>query len=223
VQLYSLTNRYHRYLSVKALPQKEWRTGTVDMTQMRCPDGSGGPLSENERIDDIQFYVDPRAELLIDDVVLYDAAAEGEKRPFPERILYTAWFDTGAHGKEWLGDFAIVAHEAPRKWKAARSVLQSDGAPWIRLNLKGDRRVSAITEVAFKHHLAGGDSIRVELRHSKSNLTLVQELKNLPRDAWSESTARFRFAVADAAVDEIRFLPPPGATLTIDDVLLYVP
>jgi len=40
------------------------------MTEMRRPDGMGGPLSEPERIDDIQFYVDPRAGVLIDDVVL---------------------------------------------------------------------------------------------------------------------------------------------------------
>ena len=53
----------------------------------RRPDGSGGPLAEDERIDDIQFYIDPRAELLIDDIVLYEAAPDGEKRPFPARVL----------------------------------------------------------------------------------------------------------------------------------------
>jgi purine nucleosidase len=225
VQLYSLSNGYHRYLSVKGVPQNEWRTGTVDMTQMRRPDGTGGPLSENERIDDIQFYVDPRAEVLIDDVVLYDAAAEGEKRPFPERILYTGWFDTGKHGKEWLGDFEVVAHEKPRHWKAARSVPQNDGKPWIRLDFKGERRVGTATEAAFKYHLAGGDRLRVELRHKKTGKTWSQDLTKLATGGWSEGTARFTIPAAAAGkihADELRFLPPPGATLTIDEVLLYV-
>lgn len=47
VQLYSLSKGYHRYLSLKGLPQEKWQSGTVDMTAMRRPDGSGGPLAEN--------------------------------------------------------------------------------------------------------------------------------------------------------------------------------
>src|SRR6185437_229370 len=78
IQIYSFTNGYHRYLSLKGLPQGHWETATVDMTQVRRPDGSGGPLAENERIDDVQFYVDPRAEVLIDGFVLYDAARDDE-------------------------------------------------------------------------------------------------------------------------------------------------
>ncbi len=73
------------------------------MTAVRRPDGSGGPLSENERIDDMQFYVDPRAELLIDDMVLYDAAVPGEKRPFPKSIQFTGLFDTGKQGQGMAG------------------------------------------------------------------------------------------------------------------------
>jgi hypothetical protein len=227
IQLYSLSNGYHRYLSVNGLPQNEWREGTVDMTQMRRPDGSGGPLSENERIDDIQFYVDPRAELLIDDVVLYDEAVPSEKRPFPKRILFTGIFDTGKQGKEWPGDFEIVAHEKPRTWKAARSVIDpATKQPWIRINLRGDRRLGAMTELGFKYHLSGADQMRVELAHGKTRAVLRQELKDLPRDQWSEATLRFQNANADIDdvwADEIRFILPTGATLTVDDVLLYVP
>src|SRR5262249_3144952 len=114
VQLYSLTRGFHRYLSLDGLTQDRWMSAAVDMTQLRRPDGSGGPRSEDERIDDIQFYIDPRAELLIDDIVLYEAAGPDEKRPFPERILYTGLFDTGKQGKEWPGDFEIIPHEKPR-------------------------------------------------------------------------------------------------------------
>ncbi|MCI0683583.1 MAG: nucleoside hydrolase [Gemmataceae bacterium] len=226
VQLYSLTNGYHRYLSVNGLPQNEWREGTVDMTQMRRPDGTGGPLAENERIDDIQFYVDPRADLLIDDVVLYDEAAPGEKRPFPRRILFTGWFDTGKQGKEWPGDFEIVNHEKPRTWKAARSAMNpATKQPWLRVHLRGDRRLGAATELTFKYHLAGADQMRVELAHAKTHQVRREELKGLPRDRWSEATLRFnvmKAATEDVWADEIRFLLPAGATLVVDDVLLYV-
>ena len=101
VQLYSLSNGYHRHLTLAGLPQDKWELATVDMTQLRRPDGSGGPLSEDERIDDIQLYIDSRGELLIDDVVLYAAAtaaasnASPGREPFPARILFTGWFDTG--------------------------------------------------------------------------------------------------------------------------------
>jgi inosine-uridine nucleoside N-ribohydrolase len=138
VQIYSLTKGYHRYLALKDLPQGRWESATVDMAMCRRPDGSGGPLSADERIDDIQFYVDPAAELLIDDIVLYESAPEGEKRPFPKRMLFTGWFDTGKQGKEWPGDFDIVPHKAPQKWKAAKSILDPRrDAPWIRLDLRG--------------------------------------------------------------------------------------
>ena len=53
VQIYSLTNGYHRCLTLTGLPQEKWESGTVDMTAVRRPDGSGGPLSENERISTI--------------------------------------------------------------------------------------------------------------------------------------------------------------------------
>lgn len=121
VQIYSLSKGYHRYLSVTKLPQEKWGEGTVDMTAARRPDGTGGPLSEDERIDDIQFYVDPRAELLIDDIVLYDAAPAEEKRPFPKNLHFTGWFDSGKQGKEWPGTFDIVQKKGyfwngPSRW-----------------------------------------------------------------------------------------------------------
>jgi hypothetical protein len=99
VQIYSLTNGYHRFLSLTGLPQETWGTAAVDMTEVRRPDGSGGPLSENERIDDVQFYADPRAELIVDDLVLYDAAVADEKRPFPKNFGFTGWFDTGKQAR----------------------------------------------------------------------------------------------------------------------------
>ena len=57
IQIYSLSKGYHRQLTLTDLPQGQWQSATVDVTEARRPDGSGGALAEDERIDDIQFYV----------------------------------------------------------------------------------------------------------------------------------------------------------------------
>ena len=234
IQIYSLTNGYHRYLSLRGLPQEKWETATVDMTAVRRPDRSGGPLSENERIDDVQFYVDPRAELIIDDIVLYDEATPDEQRPFPKSAYFTGWFDTGKQGQEWPGTFEIV-DKAGSVWKAARSVDNPDGgAPWIRLQLRGERPLGETTQLGFRYKLSGTDSLRVLLVNSKSRKTHTVELKNLKQDLWSETTADFTAESrgSDGAsnkptpgesADEIHFLLPKGAQLLLDDVLLYEP
>ncbi|MDB5313300.1 MAG: hypothetical protein JWO38_7502 [Gemmataceae bacterium] len=222
VQLYSLTNGYHRYLSVSGLEQGKWLDGCVDMTRMRRPDGTGGPLAAGERIDDIQFYVDPRAELLVDDVVLYDAAAGGEKRPFPSRVVFTSWFDTGKQGKEWPGDFEIVAHDKPRAGKAAKSVARrDDGKPWVRLDIRGERKLDAKTELTFKYRLAEAAEVRIELYTRKSGKAIAGHTVKLPGGEWGETTVPFA-PPPGAILDEIRFLLPSGE-LRLDDVLLYTP
>ncbi len=223
VQLYSLTNGYHRYLSVHGLPQASWQSGTVDMTSMRRPDGSGGPLAADERIDDIQFYVDPRAELLIDDVVLYDEAAEDEAAPFPRRWLYTGWFDTGTQGKEWPGDFAIVPHAARLTWKAAKSVARPEqGAPWIRLDLRGRRPAGPTTNLRFRYRLTGASGLEIVLRDRASGKQLSQRLEQLASDRWASASASFKADKLEM-VDELQFLLPAKAELLLDDVLLYEP
>jgi hypothetical protein len=222
VQLYSLTKGYHRYLSVSGLEQGKWLDGCVDMTQMRRPDGTGGALSADERIDDIQFYVDPRAELLIEDVVLYDAAAKGEKRPFPKRVVFTAWFDTGKQGQEWPGNFEIVNHEKPRTWKAAKSVKGKADQPWLRIDMRGERKLDAETELTFKYRLTGADEATVMLGVKGLALDRGAQKVKLVRDEWAEATVRFKLAGKETA-SEIVFLLPDGAELLVDDVLLYTP
>ena len=232
VQLYSLSNGYHRYFSVAGLEQGKWLEGCVDMTQMRRPDGTGGPLAADERIDDIQFYIDPRAELLIDDVVLYEAAAAGETRPFPRRVSYTGLFDTGKQGKEWPGDFEIVNHAPPRTWKAAKSVVrQEDGKPWLRLNLRGERKLDAQTELLFKHKLEATTlnattlnataDVKIELYSRAAGKVIDTRTASLTGGDWSETRVAFT-PPQGSSVDEIRFLLPAGELL-VDDVLLYTP
>jgi purine nucleosidase len=230
VQLYSLSNGYHRYLSVTGLPQGRWESATVDMTKMRRPDGSGGPLSENERIDDIQFYVDPQAEILIDDIVLYDASLNNESRPFPKRIVFTGWFDTGKQGKEWPGDFEIVKHESPRTWKAAKSVRNSrTDQPWIRVSFRGRRPLGKITRVRFKYRLTSkAANLRVVLLDSKSGRSMATSLIDLAVGDWAEAAVDFKPAADDKSApltyaDEMRFYAPNGSELLLDDLLVYEP
>jgi purine nucleosidase len=222
VQLYSLSNNYHRHLTLSNLEQGKWQTLTVDMTKMRKPDTMGGPLSEDERIDDIQFYTDPGVELLIDDIVLYDAAMPNEKRPFPERLHFTGWFDTGKQGGEWPGVFEIVAHKPPLTWKAAKSVDGGpEGRPWILLELRGTRPLGARAKLRFRYHLEGADSFQVSLMQ-EGKRTITHLLKDMKKDEWLEHTINFgELAERFRQANEIHFVLPKGAKLHIDDVLLY--
>jgi inosine-uridine nucleoside N-ribohydrolase len=223
VQIYSLTNGYHRHLVLKDLPQGKWQEATVDMTKARRADGTGGPLSEGERIDDIQLYTDPKAELLIDDIVLYDAAVAGEKRPFPKQIHFTGLFDTGKQGKEWPGDFEIVQNKG-YFWHAARSVENKEtGAPWIRLNLRGERPLGETTRLTFRYRLTGADGMRVMLVHEAAKERRAVELKALKTGEWAQATADFGKSAKGARADEVQFLLPKGTELLVDDVLLYEP
>lgn len=222
VQLYSLTNGYHRYLSISGLEQGKWLDGCVDLTQMRRPNGSGGPFTKGERIDDIQFYVDPRAELLIDDIVLYDAAMPGEKRPFPKRVVFTAWFDTGKRGKEWPGDFEIVNHENPQTGKAAKSVQGPDGKSLLRLGLRGDRRLDERTELTFRYRFTGEGEIGVELVSSNKEKPIPRETFKPVVGEWQEVTLKFTPGNM-TTVNAISFILPDKTELLIDDVLLYIP
>lgn len=229
VQIYSLSKGYHRFLTLTGLPQGSWQDATVDMTVARRPDGSGGPLSEGERIDDIQFYADPRAELLIDDIMLYDEANADEKRSFPKRFLFTGWFDSGKQGKEWPGTFEILPMKG-HFWHGAKSVENPDSkAPWIELNLRGDREVGARTQLFFRYRLTGADAMRVALVQGKTKKSLTVDVKGLSNDRWTETVLDFPSANSASSlgkgdrVDAIQFLLPRGAELVIDDLVLYEP
>lgn len=198
VQIYSLSNGYHRHLTLKNLPQGVWQPLTVDLTRARRPDGSGGPLGEDERIDDIQFYADPTADLWIDDIALYDAG--DESAPFPSRLIFTGGFDTGRQGKEWPGQFEIVPIE---KGKAAKSVGTE-----LRVGLRGTRPVNGPARLRFRYRLTGADAVR-----------LAGRTLSLSRDVWAQADVE----VPPGPVEELAFELPAGATLMVDDVLLYQP
>jgi hypothetical protein len=206
VQIFSLTNNYHRRLELSGLPQGSWQWGSVDMTQLRRPDGSGGPLSQDERIDDIQFYIDLSAELIIDDIVLYDAAAPDETEPFPSKLVFTGGFDTGKQGQEWPGEFEIVPHEKPLTWKAAKSVREK-----LLVSLRGSRPVNdREVHLRVRARLSGADEFRVAGVAVKAR-----------RDEWQE----VRLAVPTGApkIDSVSFSVAAPGVLWIDDLLIYEP
>jgi hypothetical protein len=215
VQLYSLSNGYHRHLTLSGLPQGSWQEGRVRMTEMRRPDGSGGPLADGERIDDIQFYADASAELIVDDIVLYEPisvnmAPETPPR-FPKHVTFTAGFDTGRQGKEWPGDFEIVPHDPPRSWKAARSI---DGA--LRVSLRGRRPLTGEEmKLRLRARLSEGGAFDVSLG------TGPWVTVNARSNNWEEHWVSLGKGLTEAS--EIRFRVSDTRVLWIDDLLLFNP
>lgn len=222
IQLYSLTNGYHRYLSLTSLEQNKWLDGCVDMTQMRRTDGTGGPLAENERIDDIQFYVDPRAEVFIDDIVLYEAAVESETRPFPKRIIFTGWFDTGKQGKEWPGKFDIVEHAKPRTWKFAQSVKGENRHTVLNVSLRGPRTIDPESEMTLMLQMQTEHPIfAVQYLHAGTEIDGWQPIAGENSGEWQRVLMKFNFK-KPTLIDEVR-LTAPGNPFGIDDLLIYTP
>lgn len=223
VQIYSLSKGYHRFLNLTDLPTGEWQRHTVDMTKARRPDGTGGALAADERIDDIQFYIDPEGDLLIDDIVLYEASRDGEPRKFPARIIFTGWFDTGKQGVEWPGEFEIVPHEEPRTWDAAKSILRagSNEQQTLRVNMRGERILSHRTALDFDYRLNGPRGpLRIDLTGEDGAVVASRTVDDPERDRWATHTAAFSLD-RPASAANIVFTPPPGATLWVDDLLLY--
>ena len=224
VQLYSLTNNYHRYLVLRGLPQGQWQAATVDMTEARRPDGSGGPLSEDERIDDIQFYIAHGAELTIDDIVLYDRAVDGERRPFPKRIIFTGWFDTGKQGREWPGDFEIVLHKKPLTWDAARAVVNKQTSkPWIRVHMRGHRLLGKLNRLRFRYRLDREVPLTVTLANSQTGWMQSVVISQPKTDGWGEAEVDFVTQKPDLKANEIRFSVDQNVELLVDDLLLHEP
>ncbi|MCI0638592.1 MAG: nucleoside hydrolase [Gemmataceae bacterium] len=220
VQIYSLSNGYHRHLTLTGLPQGAWHEATVDMTMAQRPDGTGGTLADNERIDDIQFYTDADAELLIDDIVLYEAEKAGETRVFPSRPLFTGWFDTGKQGQEWPGAFAIVNKPKPWTWKAAQSVARpGTDENWIRLGLRGERFGGLGPQLRFRYFLDGKEKLTIVLQGKRGPYRKDVELET---KKWAEAVVDFSeaFRVGDSVTEIVFSLPRPGE-LMIDDVLLF--
>lgn len=226
VQIYSLSKGYHRFLTLTNLPQRAWQSTAVAMTDARRPDGSGGPLAEDERIDDIQFYVAPDAELLIDDIVLYEGGPASQTESFPRRVTFTGWFDTGKQGvgNEWPGDFEIVKQDPPLTWKAAKSIMNPQtGRPWIRVHLRGARPLSVANRLRFRYRLTGADRFEVVLANAATGKEWPAPSREWVSGKWAEAAVDFQVVESGMFADELRFLAPENAELLVDDLLLFEP
>jgi hypothetical protein len=105
----------------------------------------------------------------------------------------------------------------------------SVGRAWIRLSLRGERRLDAKAELFFRYRAQGADRVEVELFHSKSGMAVDRRTVELTNGSWGEVTVTFDPRAGGSSprvvpvADEIRFLLPAGAELLVDDVLLYTP
>jgi hypothetical protein len=225
VQIFSLTKEDNFSIVLENLRQNQWQAATVDMTKLRRNDGSPGHLSEDQRIDDIQFYVENGGQVIIDDIILFDAAPEDEKEPFPARIIFTGWFDTGDQGKEWPGQFRILPHERPRSWKTAASVINDQTKrPWLRIGMRGQRPLAENLRLRFSYKVLGADKTKFEI-------ALINRATSQSRRA---ELSKYQFAQWDQAIvdlsgkepqiaDEIHILAPAQSEMFVDDLLLYEP
>src|SRR5205823_781469 len=129
---------------------------------------------------------DPRAELLIDDIVLYDAeeARQNDQRPFPKRFLFTGWFDTGKQGKEWPGSFEIEAKPG-FFWNTAKSVPHPTDKQKaiIQLDLRGDRLAGAATKLKFRYWLEGSAAMSITLGLPKRKEPVIRAFDKIPNGA----------------------------------------
>lgn len=78
VQIFDATDQDNRHVHLKGLSENEWKTIYVDFTRdSRRNDGRDTPFAAGHTVDDLFFFVSPqddqKVELLIDEVVLFDA------------------------------------------------------------------------------------------------------------------------------------------------------
>ncbi len=119
-----------------------------------------------------------------------------------------------------------MLHEKPLTWDAARSVLNKQtGAPWLRIDMRGGRRLDERVRLRFRYRLSGGKSLKLALVDSKTKTAYRTAATGLKTDKWSETSVDFRIPAADGDLyaDEIHLLLEAGAELLVDDLLLYVP
>jgi hypothetical protein len=75
VQVFDCADQDNRHIRLTDLKQGEWTFIHLDFARDgRRNDGRQTPFAAGHKVDDLFFFIDPAADLLIDEVVLYDAA-----------------------------------------------------------------------------------------------------------------------------------------------------
>ena len=80
VQLFDATDQDNRHIQLKDCPQGVWKTEYLDFTaDARRNSGVETPFAAGHKVDDLFFFVkgagDQNVDLLIDEVVLFDAGS----------------------------------------------------------------------------------------------------------------------------------------------------
>jgi hypothetical protein len=96
------------------------------------------------------------------------------------------------------------------------------GKPWIRLGLRGLRRLGPTTQVSFRYQSKGATAIELQLLSNKSGEVESVMATGLKPGRWNGKTVEFATTEL-TAIDEIRFILPQDATLLLDDVLIFEP
>lgn len=79
VQVFDTTDRDNRRIDLPDPERGAWTTRYLDFTRdARRNDGSDTPFSAGHGVDDLFFFVEGDADLLVDEVVLYDAGESAE-------------------------------------------------------------------------------------------------------------------------------------------------
>lgn len=231
IQIHSLSQRIHRSLTLNQLPEMGWHRATVDLSQMKLPDGSGEVISADELIGYIQFYIDPQAELLIDEVILHEAMNPDELRPFPQSVIFAGGFDTGEYGTELSGEFELVPHNQPGKGRFLKCVVDPEsGQTNLRIGLRGHRRLGPNSEISFRYLQTTSQPIEVRLSGPNSKLVRSGRVYCSVQGEWTTVTVRLESDAATPVADplpewgdQLEFRLHPGTELSIDDLLLFVP
>lgn len=84
VQMFDVTDQDNRHIRMRDLKQGAWTTATLDFTRdARRNDGTETPFAAGHPVDDIFFFVegegDGDVDLLVDEVVLYDAGVKEDE------------------------------------------------------------------------------------------------------------------------------------------------
>ena len=195
VQIYSLTNGYHRYLSLTGLPQEKWQAGTVDMT-------AGAP-ARRQRRPAVRERAHRRHPVLRRSA---GRAAHRRHRPVRRRrcrersgrFRSASSSPAGSTPASRARSGRARSRSCRKKgyfWKAAKSVENPKlDAPWIRLHLRGERPLGETTQLFFRYRLEGADALKVVLVNRTQKTNHVVELKDLKKGDWAEATVDFNAA-----------------------------
>jgi len=246
VQVFNLTRGFcNHYATIKGLPQNQWFTITIDMLLLKDTRTDRGYLRVNDRIDDVQFYADKNAELLVGNVYMYNRVSETAVSPFsqwPTFFRFLGWFDTGGQtAGEWPSEASLNQHQ---NFLDDLSTIPEAGTNLAYLKVAFRKRVLLDKKATlfFRYYLVGTDHLQVTLNDATTGLKLPVTVTGLTQSSarpltepiseseWRSARISYEDLVAQLPpsstpprVTDVKFelgMPAP-AELRVDDVYLF--